>query len=170
MPKKLERKVDDKWIAGVCAGIGAYFQVNPIIVRALFVFLSWFWGLPIIIYIVLAIALPQEQKRIPFNPASNPQYPEPTIRQNFSSQPITLIDINNGSEQELSVLPGLTSLQVKQLIKAREKTRGGFKTIEEMGEVLGLKPHILVQIKPIVQVSPRQNRPSSDQPGRRVDV
>lgn len=168
MTKKLERKMEGKWIAGVCSGLGEYFQINPHIIRAIFVFLSWFWGLPIIIYIVLAVALPQKQKRIPFNPPFSPRPSETPTRQNFSSKPITLIDVNNGSEQELSQLPGLTSLQVKQLIKAREM-RGGFNTVEEMGKVLGFKPHILVQIRPVAQFVTMRNRRSSEQPGRRLD-
>ncbi len=170
MTKKLERKIQGKWIAGVCSGLGEYFQINSNIIRALFVFLSLlFSGLPIIIYIVLAVVLPQKQKQIPFNPPSSPRYPESSTGQNFSSKPITLIDVNNGSERELSKLPGLTSLQIRQLIEAREM-RGGFNTVEEMGEVLGLKPHILVQIRPVAQFLTMRNRPSSEQPGRRLDV
>ncbi len=91
----------------------------------------------------------------------NTQDTDSEISRSSSSQSTTLIDINNGSEQELSALPGLTSLQIKQLIKSRE-TRRGFKSIEEMGEMLGLKPHILLQIRPLVKFSPIKIRSRLD--------
>ncbi|MFV1948895.1 MAG: PspC domain-containing protein, partial [Anaerolineales bacterium] len=35
--KKLHRSVDDRMIAGVCAGIADYFDIDPTLVRLLFV-------------------------------------------------------------------------------------------------------------------------------------
>ena len=36
--KRLYRSGKDKWIAGVCGGLAEYFQIDPVIVRILFVF------------------------------------------------------------------------------------------------------------------------------------
>ncbi|MGK7873197.1 MAG: PspC domain-containing protein [Xenococcaceae cyanobacterium] len=77
MTRKLERKVNDSLIAGVCAGIADYFQISPMVVRAAFVFFGFVsGGMCIFIYIVLAIALPRAKKsqqnfqttNPPFNP------------------------------------------------------------------------------------------------------
>lgn len=181
MSKTLYKKQTGKVIVGVCAGIGDYMGINANVVRGAFAFSLLFWGLPIILYIVLAVALPQENQRIPYSSSSDVKYPEPTVRTpayteqtdpftqpSYSTHSRSLIDINNASEQELSTLPGLTAIQVKQLIKARE-LRGGFQSVTEMGDALNLKPHILGQLQPQVQVQ-SMRRQGSDQPGgRRVD-
>lgn len=59
-PKRLFRDPDDKIIAGVCSGLGAYFHVEPWIFRALFVitFLLGF-GAPVLIYVILWIVIPE---------------------------------------------------------------------------------------------------------------
>ena len=50
-------------MAGVCAGIAEYLDIDPTVIRALWAFISiFFWLLPgIILYIVLAIIMPVEK-------------------------------------------------------------------------------------------------------------
>jgi phage shock protein C len=56
----------DKKIAGVCGGIGAYVQIDPVIVRLLFVMAGLASiGIMLILYIVLAIVLPLEPEQTP---------------------------------------------------------------------------------------------------------
>ena len=50
--KKLYRDMDNAMIAGVAAGIAAYFGVDPIIIRLLFVLTLFAGGTGIIIYII----------------------------------------------------------------------------------------------------------------------
>ncbi|MGB9664306.1 MAG: PspC domain-containing protein [Ignavibacteria bacterium] len=64
MNKKLYRSRRDKLIGGVCGGLGKYFEIDPVLVRILFVFLAFFHLSGIFIYIILLIVLPQE----PYNP------------------------------------------------------------------------------------------------------
>jgi phage shock protein PspC (stress-responsive transcriptional regulator) len=45
-------------IAGVCNGLGAYFNIDPTIVRLLFILLTVFWGAGLLVYIVLALVVP----------------------------------------------------------------------------------------------------------------
>ena len=59
-PKKLYRS-DNKMIAGVCAGIAEYFNIDPTIVRIIFVLLLLPGGLPgFIPYILLWIVIPNK--------------------------------------------------------------------------------------------------------------
>lgn len=59
-PKRLFRDPDDKIIAGVCSGLGAYFHVEPWIFRALFILACLFvFGSPVLIYVVLWIVIPE---------------------------------------------------------------------------------------------------------------
>jgi phage shock protein PspC (stress-responsive transcriptional regulator) len=59
--KKLQRSKTTKMIGGVCGGLANYFDVDPTIVRLLFV-LSFFFLYPgtILIYVLLLIIMPEE--------------------------------------------------------------------------------------------------------------
>lgn len=59
--KKLLRPKKDRKISGVCAGIGNYFNVDPTIVRVIFVILALPGGLPgILPYLILWLVIPSE--------------------------------------------------------------------------------------------------------------
>ncbi len=60
MNKRLYRSRTDRQIAGVCGGIAAYFNTDPTIVRLLFVLLALAGGPGLILYIILAIIIPEE--------------------------------------------------------------------------------------------------------------
>ena len=59
--KRLYRSRDDRMIAVLCAGIARYFDVDPTIVRLLFV-LGFFFGVTatLWIYIAMALIVPEE--------------------------------------------------------------------------------------------------------------
>jgi phage shock protein PspC (stress-responsive transcriptional regulator) len=57
--RRLYRDPDHAVFGGVCGGLGAYFNADPIIFRILFVASLVAWGITGIIYIVLWVALPQ---------------------------------------------------------------------------------------------------------------
>lgn len=59
--KHLFRNGDNVVVAGVCSGIAAYFGVDPLIIRLLFLVLALAHGFGIIAYIVLWIAVPLAQ-------------------------------------------------------------------------------------------------------------
>jgi phage shock protein PspC (stress-responsive transcriptional regulator) len=59
--KKLYRPTADRKIAGVCAGLGEYFEIDAIIFRLCFLFSVLFGGLGILIYIVMWILVPSRQ-------------------------------------------------------------------------------------------------------------
>ena len=59
--KQLFRSRDDKMLAGVCGGLGEYFDIDPTIIRLLFVFGAFvtgsglFWA-----YLIMMIVVPEE--------------------------------------------------------------------------------------------------------------
>lgn len=57
--KRLYRDSDNAVIAGVCAGLGAYFNVDPIVFRIIIIALFFASGLGLILYVVLWIAAPR---------------------------------------------------------------------------------------------------------------
>jgi phage shock protein PspC (stress-responsive transcriptional regulator) len=59
--KRLYRAPEkDSIIAGVCAGIGNYFGVDPVIVRLIWVLLIFGWGFGILAYILAWIIIPRK--------------------------------------------------------------------------------------------------------------
>jgi phage shock protein C len=59
--KRLVRSIDDKMFLGVAGGIAEYVNIDPVIVRLVFVLLTLFHGWGLIIYFVMALIMPQEQ-------------------------------------------------------------------------------------------------------------
>lgn len=59
--KKLYRDPDNAVAAGVAGGLGAYFKVDPIIFRILFVALFFAQGIGLIAYIILWVAVPRAE-------------------------------------------------------------------------------------------------------------
>ncbi len=60
MQKKLYRSRSNRMIGGVCAGLAEYFNVDPTIVRLVFVLFALAGGPGLILYIIMAIVVPEE--------------------------------------------------------------------------------------------------------------
>jgi phage shock protein C len=57
--RRLYRNDDDKMLGGVCGGLGAYFDVNPMIPRILFILSVFVGGLGLVLYILLVVVIPK---------------------------------------------------------------------------------------------------------------
>jgi len=90
--KKLYRSRIDRMIAGVCGGLAKYFDIDPTIVRVLFVVTIFIGGGGILAYIILWIVVPEEQ--IIFQSAGQDSQ---THQSNFDSE-----DLNSKTNQESS--------------------------------------------------------------------
>jgi Putative stress-responsive transcriptional regulator len=62
-------------IAGVCGGLANYFNIDPVIVRLVFVVAVLFGGISPLVYIILWIVMPEESA-IRAQPTL-PQHPRP---------------------------------------------------------------------------------------------
>ena len=58
--KKLNRSSEDKKIAGVCAGLGEYFDIDPVFLRLFFLASLFFGGIGALIYLLLWIMVPEK--------------------------------------------------------------------------------------------------------------
>ena len=74
MEKRLYRSRSDRMIWGVCGGMAKYFDMDPTIVRIIFVLLIFANGLGILAYIIMAVVVPLE--------GSKAGKPKETIREN----------------------------------------------------------------------------------------
>ncbi len=60
--KKLYRSSENRMIGGVCGGLGEYFNIDPTLVRLLFI-VGAFLGIPgalVLVYLAMLIIVPQE--------------------------------------------------------------------------------------------------------------
>jgi len=56
---RMYRDPDRRIIGGVCSGMGAYWNIEPWLVRVIFLILAMVGGLGILIYLILYIVLPE---------------------------------------------------------------------------------------------------------------
>ena len=56
--RRIHRSRDEKMIAGVCGGLAEWLDLDPSIVRLIFVLLGLTFGHGILVYLVLALVMP----------------------------------------------------------------------------------------------------------------
>lgn len=59
--KRLAKNEQDKMIFGVASGIADYLDIDPTIIRLLFVIMFFAGGPGLIAYLILALVMPSEQ-------------------------------------------------------------------------------------------------------------
>lgn len=59
--KRLYRSRRNRVIAGVCGGLGEYFDLDPVIVRLIFVILALASGTGLILYVVAWLIIPERR-------------------------------------------------------------------------------------------------------------
>ena len=62
--KRLYRQPKDKMIGGVCGGIAEYFEIDPVIVRVLFVIALFLGTMGFWLYIILWIIVPKAPQQL----------------------------------------------------------------------------------------------------------
>ncbi len=86
--KKMYRNPDKKVLGGVAGGIAAYFGGDVVLVRILFVIVSFFGGFGILLYLILWFSLP-EAKTI-------------TEKMEMQGEPVTLSNIESSVKKNLN--------------------------------------------------------------------
>ncbi|HWX10250.1 MAG TPA: PspC domain-containing protein [Gaiellaceae bacterium] len=59
-PRRLERSREGRWLGGVCAGLGRYFNLSPMIYRIAFVALALAGGTGILLYVAAWLVIPDD--------------------------------------------------------------------------------------------------------------
>lgn len=62
MTKRLYRSNDEKMIAGVCGGLAEALDIDPTIVRVVFVLLALLGGHGILLYLILWLVMPRQDQ------------------------------------------------------------------------------------------------------------
>ena len=69
MRKRLHRSRTEKMIAGVCGGIAEYLDMDPTLVRLVWVLVALLAGTGILLYLILWVIMPLD---LPESPGSTP--------------------------------------------------------------------------------------------------
>jgi predicted DNA-binding helix-hairpin-helix protein len=80
------------------------------------------------------------------------------------------VDINNDPEEVIADLPGVGPILAKKVVETRQSSP--FKSVDEFGEILGLKPHIIERVRPLIVISgefPDNEESETSTSGRLVD-
>ena len=58
--KRFSLSSHDRKIAGVCGGLGEFFEIDPVIFRIIFIVLTFLGGVGILLYIILWLVAPKK--------------------------------------------------------------------------------------------------------------
>jgi phage shock protein PspC (stress-responsive transcriptional regulator) len=119
--KKLYRNPDDKTLGGVASGLAAYFGIEVIWMRLLFIGLMFAGGAGLVIYIILWIITPVAKSI--------------TERIEMKGGAITLDNIETTIKENLNPLPPKEESQGRKILLAPFRFLG--KVINALGEALG---------------------------------
>lgn len=119
--KKLYRNPDDKTLGGVASGLAAYFNVEVIWVRLLFIGLIFAGGAGFVIYLILWIITPQAKSI--------------TERIQMKGGAITLDNIETTIKENMNPLPAKEESQARKILLAPFRFLG--KVIDGLGTALG---------------------------------
>jgi len=57
--RRIYRDPDNRILGGVCSGMGAYWQIDPLVFRLLFVLAFMVFGVGLVLYLILWIVIPE---------------------------------------------------------------------------------------------------------------
>ncbi|MDR0364185.1 MAG: PspC domain-containing protein [Bacteroidales bacterium] len=82
--KKLTRNSRNNVIAGICAGLGQYFNVDPVIFRIIFIIFTCTGGLGAIVYIILWVIIPDDSST--YQEQNNVFYQQESYQKNAQAE------------------------------------------------------------------------------------
>jgi phage shock protein PspC (stress-responsive transcriptional regulator) len=118
--KRMFRNPDDKVLGGVCSGLAAYFDIDPVWIRLIFAFAFFFYGSGIVLYILLWIIIPKAETT--------------TEKLQMRGEPITISNIEKNVNEE-------RDLEKKRNISSKDGRKPGNivnRIFEGIGQLLRL--------------------------------
>jgi phage shock protein PspC (stress-responsive transcriptional regulator) len=86
--ERLPRAREGRIVTGVCAGLGRYTGIDPLIFRVGFVLLVVANGVGILLYVAAALLMPDEQ---PGTSPTNPSFIEQTLKRRFDGDTVLIL-------------------------------------------------------------------------------
>ena len=89
--KRLYRSRKNRVLAGVCGGLGEYLNIDPVVVRLIWVAISLVWGFGIILYVIAALIIPEEPAAASLTTTSTSGSQPPPVTSSDSSRALIAI-------------------------------------------------------------------------------
>lgn len=121
--KRLFRDEENAVIAGVCAGIANYFNIDVVLVRSIFVVIFLFGGFGIPLYIVLWIVVPRAKNTID--------------RLRMKGQPITVENVKQEVENAAEKIKGESSRLFRKM-RQKNVRHGVSRGARIIGSIVGI--------------------------------
>ena len=125
-PKRFYRSRTDRVIGGVAAGLAEYFDLDPVLIRLLFVIFALFGGGGVLVYIIFWIVIPekpleahQTQKEPTMETSQNPQEGN-NVYEARPADPGPKKDVPAEKKQRGSLIGGLVLITVGCIFLADE--------------------------------------------------
>jgi len=67
MEKRLQRSRTEKMLGGVCGGLAEYFNVDPTLVRVIWIAITLLAGVGILLYVILWLVVPLQSPTEPLS-------------------------------------------------------------------------------------------------------
>jgi len=61
--RRLYRSNKNKVLGGVCGGLGEYFNIDPVLIRLIWIFFVLFWGTGLLAYIIAWLVIPRKSDK-----------------------------------------------------------------------------------------------------------
>lgn len=119
--RKIYRDPENAILGGVCAGLGAYMGIDPVIVRVIFVASLFFGGIGVPAYLILWLIVPEATTT--------------SQRMEMSGQPVTLANLEETIKDKLNV----------DMAEVKKKTNNAF--VKAMELPFSLLKHLVNFIK-----------------------
>ncbi len=83
--KRLKRSNKDSIIAGVCGGLADYLEIDPFIIRGIWVIALFFFGTGFLAYLIAWLLIPKQENQIKANSQEDDVYEAEIIDDSSSS-------------------------------------------------------------------------------------
>ena len=104
--RRLYRSPDSRVIAGVCGGLGAYFKIDPVILRIIFILLIFVNGVGLMAYIILWIAVPKALTTSQRLEMRGEEVTVSNIQRSFRDQPLEEEEMTEEGQPAAGFQPG----------------------------------------------------------------
>ena len=115
-PKRLYRSKTNRVFFGVCGGLAEFMEIDPIIIRIIFVLLALMPGFGTLLYIIGIFIIPEETTLEPIQPdKKEAEQSEKPIKDEFHQKIDNAVDQNPqrlGSEQIIGLIIYLSVLAI----------------------------------------------------------
>jgi len=126
--KHIYRDDENAILGGVCSGLAAYFDVDPVVFRVIFITFTLMGGSGILIYLVLYFAIPEAKTIADKLKMKGSKIDVSSIKNQFAKVKEEIIDKENQRKLKRNFNKFVSSLEVgfKSLAKALSKFIGAF--------------------------------------------